>query len=76
MDDHDMWWRLRRLLFKQTMTFAETDVIRSWLHGFSKVLTILKSKSWDYESQAVIDAFEIWYKRWWESGVFNRLSEE
>ena len=75
MDDREMWWRLRRLFFKQTMGFAETDVIRSWLHGFPKVLTILKSKSWDHDSQAVIDAFETWYNRWWESGVFEGQRE-
>ena len=72
MDDHEMWWSLRRLLYKQTMTFAETDIIRTWLHGFSKVLTIMKSKPWDYESQRVIDAFDLWYNRWWESGVFEK----
>jgi hypothetical protein len=71
MNDHEMWWRLRRLLFRQTLTFAESDVIRTWLHGFPKVLRLLKSKTWDYESQEVIDAFETWYNRWWESGVFE-----
>jgi hypothetical protein len=71
MDDHEMWWRLRRLLFKQSLTFAESEVIRSWLHGFPKVLRVLKSKSWDYDSQQVIDSFETWYNRWWESGVFE-----
>jgi hypothetical protein len=32
----------------------------------------MKSKPWDYESQRVIDAFELWYNRWWESGVFEK----
>jgi len=72
MDDHEMWWSLRRLIYKHTLTNAETDVIRNWLHGFPKVLRVLQSKPWDSESQAVIEAFEIWYNQWWESGVFER----
>lgn len=70
MDDHEMWWRLRRLMFKNTLSYAESEIIRTWLHGFPKVLRILQSKSWDPKDQAIIEAFEIWYKQWWESGVF------
>ena len=72
MNDHEMWWSLRRLIYKQTLTDTETEVIRNWLVGFSKVLGVLQSKPWDSESQAVIDAFETWYNQWWESGVFER----
>lgn len=72
MDDREMWWSLRRLIYKQTLTYTETEVIRNWLVGFSKVLGVLQSKPWDSESQAVIDAFETWYNQWWESGVFKR----
>ena len=72
MDDREMWWNLRRLIYKHTLTFAETDLIRNWLHGFPKVLRVLQSKPWDAESQAVIDAFETWYNQWWESGVFEK----
>jgi hypothetical protein len=72
MDDHEMWWNLRRLIYKQRLTYTETGVVRNWLQGFSKVLEVLQSKSWDSEPQAVIDAFETWYKQWWESGVFKR----
>jgi hypothetical protein len=72
MDDHEMWWRLRQLIYKQTLTLAEADVVRTWLHGFPEVLRVLQSKSWDPESQAVINAFETWYNQWWESGVFER----
>ena len=75
MDDHEMWWRLRRLMFKNTLSHAESEIIRTWLHGFPTVLRILQSKSWDRQDQAVIDAFETWYNQWWESGVFEIPTE-
>lgn len=72
MEDHEMWWRLRRLLFTQSLSFAESDVIQTWVQGFPKVLRVLKSKPWEPESRVVIDAFEDWYNRWWESGIFEQ----
>jgi hypothetical protein len=72
MDEHEMWWNLRRILYRNTMSYAETEIIRDWLQGFPKVIRILQSKSWDPDSQAIVDAFQQWYDRWWESGVFKQ----
>jgi len=72
MDEHEMWWSLRRVMYRNTLTYAETEIIRDWLQGFPKVIRVLKSKVWDGESQEVVDAFERWYDHWWESGVFKQ----
>ena len=72
MDEHEMWWNLRRILYRNTMSYAETEIIRDWLQGFPKVIRVLQSKSWDPESQAIVDGFHQWYDRWWESGVFKQ----
>jgi hypothetical protein len=72
MDEHEMWWNLRRILYRNTMSYAETEIIRDWLQGFPKVIRVLQSKSWDPDSQAIVDAFQQWYDRWWESGVFKQ----
>ena len=72
MEEHEMWWNLRRVVYRNTLTYAETEIIRSWLQGFPKVIRVLKSKTWDPESQGVVDAFERWYDTWWESGVFKQ----
>lgn len=67
-----MWWRLRRVVYRNTLTYAETEIIRDWLQAFPRVIRVLKSKHWDAESQSVVDAFEQWYDGWWESGVFKQ----
>ncbi len=72
MDEHEMWWNLRRILYRNTMSYAETEIIRDWLQGFPKVIRVLQSKTWDPDSQAIVDGFQQWYDRWWESGVFKQ----